>query len=208
VERGLGRFCTRACWYAYRGERSLQERVWGDLDTSDPEACWEWTKRLSPTGYGTVAIRSRPVRAHRLAWELTHGPIPAGLFVCHRCDNRRCVNPAHLFLGTHRENMADMVRKGRAATGDRSSLNLYPWLRARFRPNQHAQGERHGSHKLRAEDVRAIRALRRGGMIYRLIAERFGVSIATTAKIVSGDLWKHVPDEPITPQTGTTTPET
>lgn len=78
------------------------------------EDCWMWTGTKAPTGYGCLTFSKKIRLAHRLSWELYHGQIPGGLFVLHKCDNRICVNPNHLFLGTQRDNMLDMIKKGRS----------------------------------------------------------------------------------------------
>jgi hypothetical protein len=104
--------------------------------------------------------------AHRAAWELTNGPVRNGLFVLHRCDNRACVNPAHLFLGTHDDNMADMVSKGRQARG---SVN--------------------GRAKLTEESVREILAVPTQG---RVLAKRFGVTPQCISRVRRGHAWAHV----------------
>ena len=76
--------------------------------------CWEWIGRFGNAGYGQVKRNGKNKGAHRISYELTHGAIPAGLCVLHRCDNRKCVRPDHLFLGTKRDNTRDMIQKGRA----------------------------------------------------------------------------------------------
>lgn len=88
------------------------------MDTSGgPDACHPWTAGRTGSGYGAVKIGGRQVGSHRAAWVTAHGPIPPGMVVCHRCDNRLCCNIRHLFLGTPRDNMLDKVVKGRQARG-------------------------------------------------------------------------------------------
>ena len=141
--------------------------------TRGPDAaCWPWTSTVRKDGYGTVTNDGGCRMAHRVAWELANGPIPRGALVCHRCDNRVCCNPAHLFLGTNADNSADMASKGRAA-----------------------RGERHPMAKLSEGDVREMRNLRRADRktwIYARLAERFGVTIAACALICTRQKWPHV----------------
>lgn len=127
--------------------------------------CFEWGGHVTKNGYGQVSVSGKPHYAHRIAWELVNGAVPSGKFVCHRCDNRKCVNPNHLFIGSFDDNMADMVAKRRQAHGSK---------------NMHA--------KLTESDVRKIRASTDRNMD---IAVQFNVSRPLISMIRNGRIWKY-----------------
>lgn len=149
---------------------ALSKKLWQRV-TKGP-SCWEWTGMVQAGGYGRIEVTvSFKVRkhalAHRVAWELTYGPIPEGMYVCHRCDNPRCVRPEHLFLGSAADNNHDMRDKGRAAAGPRHALA-----------------------KLTYEQVAELRRRLTDGEPTAEVAAAFGIRPATANNIARGKTWQ------------------
>ena len=146
----------------------------GPLDSD----CWIWNlAKHKPSGYGSAGTSKRPdldTYAHRLSYTIFHGPIAPKMYVCHKCDTPPCVNPDHLFQGTSSDNRQDMLAKGRS---------------------NHPYGEKSGTAKLTAEDVKTIR-VRFENTYYRGLgvdlAEEYGVAAQTIYKIKDGDRWPHL----------------
>jgi hypothetical protein len=165
------------------------QRFWRLVEKS-PE-CWLFTGSKIAAGYGSFIVKTGPLKgryAHRFSYRIHHGPIPDGMFVCHKCDNMACVNPEHLFLGTAAVNNADMRAKRRHAFGERHGMVKHPSRRAR--------GERQGGSKLTTEQVRSIRMrYAAGGVTCATLADEHGVSLSNIAKIIRRKSWSHLVQE-------------
>jgi hypothetical protein len=153
---------------------TLTARFWSYVDRSDPDGCWPWTAGRFPGGYGQFRAGTRKVKAHRVAYELTHGPLGDGMKTLHKCDHPPCCRPDHLFEGTPGDNARDRNAKGRAAP-----LTIPP-----------KPGEANPSAKLTWPTVRAIRARRQAGATLGAIATEFGISQSQVRNIVDGRCWK------------------
>ena len=159
----------------------MLERFEAKISRCPISGCWLWTAGINAHGYGDFWAHGRTNAAHRIAWELWVGQVPNGLHVLHRCDVRCCVNPAHLFLGTNADNMADRNAKQRQAFGKRNG--------AHTKPDRVRHGEAQGAAKL--TEAQAI-AIRNDPRRPRFISAQYGVSRQTIHRIKRGTAWSHI----------------
>lgn len=146
-------------------KKSLKERLMGKIIIDEASQCWNWTGSKSKGGYGRISINSKPQLAHRISYGIFISELSPELEVCHKCDNPSCINPCHLFAGTHRENMADCKKKGRARS---------------------LEGEENKRAKLTRDDVIFIR---RSSMTNTALGKMFGVSNVAVSYARSGKSW-------------------
>ena len=154
-------YCSRQCRAAAQSEwqrKDLSERFWAKVQ--ETETCWTWTAALLKTGYGSIRVDGKAMRAHRVAYELAKGPIPEGALLRHTCDNPKCVNPDHLIPGTKSDNTKDAIERG-----------------------QHAVGELHRNAKVSNQAVTAIRAALAAGVPGKFLAKQFGVDQTLISQI-------------------------
>lgn len=138
------------------------KRFFSNVKENQETGCIEWIGSTTDKGYGSFSVNNKKVRAHRFSYELEHGEIPEGNIVCHACDNPKCVNPKHLFLGTHKDNTQDMLSKKR---------------------------QKNGSDKLTWDDVKEIRRLGDSGVAPKIIAEMFKISSSHTRLVLRNEIW-------------------
>ena len=156
---------------------NTEAEVWARIRKLGPDACWPWLGARTARGYGNVQYNGKWLYAHRLVYTWAVGAIPPGMDVCHTCDNPPCCNPAHLFLGTRMQNMADAVRKGRVANGERLPQS-----------------------KLSEKSVVLARRAYRVGMTIEEIAALCRMSEQAIRRAVLKESWRHVTDEKGTQQ--------
>lgn len=166
VNSGRGKYCSRRCRSNHSESRYKPlSRFWDHVEKTD--SCWNWTASCR-NGYGAFSVNGKQKDAHRVSWEMHFGEIPNGLFVCHVCDNRKCVNPSHLFLGSLQDNHADMVKKGRGIKGTKCHLA-----------------------KLTDDKVRDIIKMSKD-RTSRSIAKDMGLSESVISSVINRKSWKHV----------------
>lgn len=157
-------------------QKAQIKRFWEKVKKTSDNSCWEWQAYRHPAGYGRFKTYfGTQVNAHRFSWEITYGEIPSGMFVCHKCDNRPCIRPDHLFLGTQKDNVRDALKKNRMMM----HLNA-------------ARGSDNLNAKLFEADIPVIIALNVSGESMQSIATKYNISPSSISKIISGKAWKHV----------------
>lgn len=159
-----------------REDVQTASRIWSKVTAGDSAQCWPWQGAKSAPrrglAYGKIAVDGVTHYVHRVVWAMTYGPVPDGMRVLHTCDNPPCCNPAHLFLGTHADNMRDREAKGR---------------------HNAPRGSGHAEAKLTEEAVATIRLRCRNGERQNRLAAEFGVTPFAICAIVNYRSWKHVP---------------
>lgn len=158
--------------------KSVEERFWSKvIMSSSTKVCWEWLAGTYTNGYGQFRFGKKKVKAHRFSYELEFGKIPNNLNVLHKCDNKLCVNPHHLFLGTHQDNMKDKVNKNRQSK---------------------AQGIKNGMAKLTENVIIEIRKKYKSGLsTQRQLAKEYNISFKQIHNIVRYKRWKHLHEDEI-----------
>ncbi len=177
-----------------------KSRFFSKIKTNTETGCREWQAARQDRGYGFFGLGGSNFGAHRIAYFLATDTDPEDLCVLHKCDNPRCVNPEHLFLGTHLDNARDRNQKGRAASGDSNGSRLHPERLARgdrhlsrTNPERLARGGNHGNSKLTEPAVASIRSMYAGGGVtLKLLAEKFGVHFSTISDVINRKIWRHV----------------
>ena len=186
------RCCSHKCWGKVNTQnlRSFNEKRfrWSNANEKEKlerkkslfdqkvikkEGCWDWKGSIYKNGYGFIPIHENGKKfsslAHRLSYELHIGPIPEGFIVCHRCDNPKCTNPDHLWIGTTQDNVDDKIRKGRSN-----------------------KGQKHGNSKLKDEDIPEIRKMLDLGVSGAKLARKYNVSTTIISYIKNRKTWTHV----------------
>lgn len=150
--------------------RNTPEDVWKYIDKKSDLECWNWTLGIDDWGYGIFHINNKAYKSHRFVYELTWGEIPKDMKVCHLCDNTRCCNPKHLFVGTDADNMKDRNSKGRQV-----------------------KGEKVHTHKLKSSQVKEIRKLFISGKYIQAdLVKKYNMSSSTISRIITGKIWRGI----------------
>ena len=150
--------------------KPIEERFWPKGSVGNDGNCWIWNGPVNGNGYGGLTVSGKVIQVHRISWQLHYGDIPAGMCVCHKCDNPLCVNPKHLFIGTPKDNSRDMTVKGRSS-----------------------YGRKNGRAILSPDDILKIRERYLSGERPIDLSREYGVTSTNIIRIGKRKLWKYIP---------------
>ena len=170
--------------FSRRANAPIRQRLWGAAVKDGDCLIWRPDTFKRTMRYGILLYDGNKWSAHRLAYFLSHGTIPPGMYVCHTCDRTRCINPAHLFLGTAADNARDGHAKGRYPVGKNHPARTMPQTRPR--------GNNHWAAKLDAKQVREIRSLSQRGWEGKSLASVYGVGRTQISRIINHQSWAHI----------------
>lgn len=170
VRQGSAKFCSVMCGILHHSN-DAEGRFWSKVDKRGVDECWEWLAFVHPkTGYGSFKYKKEKIGAHQYSYILHNGNYDRSLLVCHTCDNRSCVNPKHLFLGTQKQNIEDAISKGRMPFGESSAVAV-----------------------LTNDLVREIRKrYAAGGISHAQLAKEFGLRKENLYYVINRKTWKHI----------------
>jgi len=181
----IARLTDKKTWKQY----PLKRRFVSKLKINSTNSCWEWLGSRLQRGYGRIGLNGKMITAHRASWLIYRGEIPRGKFVCHKCDNPPCVNPDHLFITTHKENMMDMVSKQRWSKKPKTAKQIESARKLMMKLSQSQRGKKKAWSKLNKFQVLKIRA---SNEVQKKIAQRYGVAQTLISQIKSGKIWKEI----------------
>lgn len=151
--------------------KTVRERLEENYLVNEKNGCWEWMGMINKAGYGRITIKQKKYLVHRAAYQEFIGLTPNNLLVCHKCDNPKCINPDHLFLGTHKDNGEDKTKKGRAPS---------------------FKGSKNPSAKLKEKDVKNIRKMHSKGIPSKILAIKFNINVVQINNIIRYASWKDI----------------
>lgn len=174
AKRSNMKFCSRSCVTANTNKKNKKQTIElfykNTIVPKNRDECWIWQCGKTAR-YGQIKINGIKVGVHRFSYEYFNGKIPEGMYICHQCDQPKCVNPKHLFIGSSQDNMDDKIQKGRG---------------------KYCKGEKQAGSILSEQQVKEIKLKLKEGVYQRILSAEYGVSQTTIYKINQGIHWKHV----------------
>lgn len=166
--------------YRKRQKVSVEERFWSKVDKTGN--CWLWTANSDRRGYGKFSLQCHTYRSHRVAYQIAVGPVPDEMLILHKCDTPACVNPDHLYVGTHQMNMKDRQNKGRAAYGKRNGMSTHPETILRREASPRAKITMAIADSIRKDHAEGFKS-------HQKLGAKYGIKKSQVHNILTGKQW-------------------